>query len=136
VASPASPPSEGGPVSSPPADTTGVPVGVGSGVSVGVADGVEVGVRVGGIGVGVGGTAASSTASVVLVYQTTPPSPSRPIQIKPTKARANRINSLFDCPLSASTPMILLLSLRFKEHHSYNNNAFFYYGQVVSFNCE
>ena len=136
VASPASPPSEGGPVSSPPADTTDVPVGVGSGVSVGVADGVEVGVRVGGIGVGVGGTAASSTASVVLVYQTTPPSPSRPIQIKPTKARANRINSLFDCPLSASTPMVLLLSLRLKEHHSYNNNAFFHYGQVVSFNCE
>jgi hypothetical protein len=136
VGSPSSPPSGGGPVSSPSIGITGVPVGVGSGVSVGVADGVEVGVSVGGIGVDVGGMAASSTASLAVVYHTTPPSPSKPIQIKPTKARANKINSLFDCPLSASTPMVLLLSPRFKKQYFYNNNAFFYYGQVVAFNCE
>lgn len=124
VGSPASPPSGGGPVSSPPSDTTDVPVGVGGGVSVGVAEGVEVGVKVGGIGVGVGGRAASSTASVAVVYHTTPPNPSRPIQIRPTSANANRINSLFDCPLSASTPMVLLLSYEIKFLIRMRNTVF------------
>ena len=84
--------------SSPLMGITGVLVGVGSGVSVGVGVVVEVGVKVGGTGVGISTVIAASGVSSNWDSEKMPTNPTNPKQIRPIKAAATMIKSLFDCP--------------------------------------